>query len=247
VRSYFAELGKSDLTAWSVHDYARVVRTWLRFLFADGIMATDVMAKVTMPRLAKLVLPAFTPAEVQDLLDACEGAFVPERETALVLFLLDTGVRAAELCALRVADVDTRTGAVTVKAGKGNKDRTAYIGHKARRALLRYFYTRPTAGKDEPLFPAHRTGDPLTPHGLLQVCRRLGKRAEVEGCHPHKFRRTAAIWSLRAGMDLIRLAAMMGHEDLKTLRGYLKLVESDLQTAHKEHGAVDSMLSDKPK
>ncbi len=245
VRSYFAELGKGDLTAWSVHDYARVVKTWLRFLFADGIIPTDVMAKVTMPRLDKRILPAFTPEEVRALLDACEDAQDPERDTALVLLMLDSGLRAAEVCALTVGDVDTRTGAVTVQHGKGGKDRTAYIGARTRRAMLRYLYTRAAAGAGEPLFPSHHGADKLTPNGLLQFCHRLGKRADVPSCHPHKFRRTAALESLRAGMDLLRLAAMMGHEDLKTLRGYLELVKADLRAAHTAHGAVDRLLGDK--
>jgi len=245
VRKYFAELGQSDLTAWSVHDYARVVKTWLRFLFADGILTTDVMAKVTMPRLDKPVLPPFTPDEARAILNVCADAQDPARDTALVLLLLDTGCRAAELCALTVGDVDTATGAVTIRAGKGAKDRTAYIGAKARRALLRYLYTRPAAAKSDPLFPSHHDGAALTRNGLLQFCHRLGDRAGVTDCHPHKFRRTCAIESLRAGMDLLRLAAMLGHEDLKTLRGYLKFVQADLQAAHKAHGAVERLLSDK--
>lgn len=245
VRLFLAQLDKQGHRAGYIHTYARVVKTWLRFLHADGILPANVMAQVAMPRLDKQILPAYTPDEARALLDACEDALDPERDIALVLLLLDTGVRAAELCALTVGDVDAKTGAVTVTQGKGRKDRIAYIGAKARRAVLRYLLTRPTAGKADPLFPSHKTGDHLTPNGLILLCRRLGARAAVADCHPHKFRRTAAIWSLRAGMDLVRLAALLGHEDLKTLQKYLKLVEADLETAHREHGAVDHMLQGK--
>lgn len=243
VRAYFAELGKTAYTSWTIHDYARPVRTWLRFLFLDGILSVDVMARVTMPKLDKPILPAFTKAEIRSLLKACEGGEAPERDTALVLLMLDTGVRASELCALTVADVDTKTGMVKVRAGKGDKDRICYIGAKARQALLRYLLIRPSAVSSDPLFPSHHTQQHLTKNGLLLLCMRLGKRAKVNECHPHKFRRTCAIESLRAGMDLLRLAAMLGHEDLKTLRGYLKFVETDLQKAHAAHGAVSSLLS----
>ncbi len=245
VRAYFAELGGSGLAAGSVHDYARPVKTWLRFLYADGIIPTDVMARVQMPRLDKAILPSFTASDVTELLRVCEDSQDPERDTALVLFLTDSGVRASELCALRVGDVDTRTGAVMVRHGKGAKDRTCYIGARARRALLRYLLARFDATATAPLFPSLLTDRHLTPSGLLILCRRLGARAGVPDCHPHKFRRTFAIESLRAGMDLIRLAAIMGHSDLAMLRRYLYLVEHDLAEAHRQHGPVDSLLSKK--
>jgi site-specific recombinase XerD len=243
VRSYFVALGKTDFTSWTIHDYARPVRSWLRFLYAEAILSTDIMARVTMPKLDKVILPAFTRAEVQDLLKACQGSDAPERDVALVLLMLDTGVRASEVCALTVADVDPKTGSVMVHQGKGRKDRNCYIGAQARRALLRYLLVRPSAASTDPLFPSQQTGQHLTTNGLLLFCIRLGRRAGVAECHPHKFRRTCAIESLRAGMDLLRLAAMLGHEDLKTLRGYLKFVETDLQAAHAAHGAVAALLS----
>jgi integrase/recombinase XerD len=245
IRLYFVELGNRGLSAWSVHDYARPVRAWLRFLFADGLIPQDVMARVQMPKLDRLILPSFTPAEVRELLEACEEAKNPERDTALVLFLLDTGVRASELCALTIGNVDTRTGAVQVKHGKGGKDRVCFIGARARRALLRYLLDRSSTAAHEPLFPSQHTGERLSINGLLQFCYRLGQRADVDDCHPHKFRRTCALESLRAGMDLLRLAAMLGHEDLRTLRRYLELVERDLANAHREHGAVDNLLNTK--
>ena len=83
----------------------------------------------------------------------------------------------------------------------------------------------------------------LTDSGLRLMLRRLGKRADVEHCHPHTFRRTFALWSLRAGMNIYALQRIMGHSDLTILRRYLALTEQDLQTAHRRFGAVDSMLS----
>jgi len=170
-----------------------------------------------------------------------------DRDTALVLTLLDTGVRASELCGLTIGDLDTRTGALQVRKGKGRKGRTVYIGPQARRALLRYLMTRPDDPPSAALFPSLATGRPLTRNALLLLCRRLGARAGVPDCHPHTFRRTFALESLRAGMDIIRLARLLGHSDLQTVRQYLALVESDLEQAHREHGPVDRLLAGKGK
>ena len=96
------------------------------------------------------------------------------------------------------------------------------------------------------LFPSLNTGNRLTTHGLrhLLTCG-LATRADVADCHPHTFRRTFALSCLRAGMNVYALQRLMGHADLSILRKYLALVETDLQTAHREHGAVDNLLDKK--
>jgi site-specific recombinase XerD len=153
---------------------------------------------------------------------------------------LDSGLRGAEFCALRVQDVDLRTGAVHVIHGKGGKDRTAYLGGKSRLALIRYLRERDAMPRDPLWLAAGGTG--LTYYGLAQLLRRLGARAKVQNCHPHTFRRTFALWSLRAGMSVYHLQAIMGHNDMETLRRYLALVESDAADAHRKYGAVDATL-----
>lgn len=236
VRSYFADLRKHSYSVHTVHDYCRPVKTLLRFWFADGLIPVDVMARVKMPPTEKRVLPALTEAQVKRLLDACEC----QRETALVLFMLDTGCRAGEVCALTVTDVDTTTGAVQVEHAKGGKRRTVYIGARARRAVIRYLLSRDDA--TGPLFPSATTGAHLTPNGLLQALRRIGKAAGVD-CTCHVFRRSFALMALRNGMDIRRLAALMGHSDLTVLRQYLAITEHDTEAAHKAYGPVDSLLA----
>lgn len=235
VRAYFAFLHRQSYTQHTVHDYARPVKTMLRFWHADGIMAADVMARVKMPAADRRVLPALTEAQVRALLAACDTL----RDTALVLFMLDTGVRSSECCALTVADVDTTTGAVDVRQGKGGKRRTVYLGVRARRALVRYLLSRDHAAG--PLFPSANDGGHLTPNGLLQVLYKVGDRAGVH-VHPHVLRRTFALVALRSGMDIRRLAALLGHASLQVVRQYLDVTEHDLAQAHREHGPVDAIL-----
>jgi site-specific recombinase XerD len=152
VRSYLAHLTDLGLKASSVHDYARPVKTWLRFLYAENIIPDNPTARVKLPRIADDILPAFAADDVRKLLEACQDSQDSERDTALVLCLLDTGYRAAEFVALTVGDVDPKAGAVTVRSGKGNKGRTVYIGARARRALARYLLRR-TLSANDPLFP----------------------------------------------------------------------------------------------
>jgi site-specific recombinase XerD len=204
----------------------------------EGLVDVSPMRKRMMPKLPKELLPAFSKEDVGKLLAACRTL----RDTALVHCLLDSGCRASEFVVLNTGSVDMGTGAVAVRQGKGKKDRTTFLGAKSRRALRRYLRERKDVGPDELLFPSSRTGERLTTSGLVQFCKRLGDRAGVEHCHPHTFRRSCALWSLRAGMDLVSLSRILGHESLDILRLYLKQDETDLQQAHREHSPIDRWL-----
>lgn len=237
VRAYFLSLSKQGFTTHTIHDHCRPVKTMLRFWHFDGMLDTDVMARIKMPQTDKNVQPAFTEDEVKSLLqNGCKS----ERDKALLLFLLDTGVRASELCDLTIADVDLSSGAVTVEHGKGDKRRMTFMGTKSKRALLKYFMVRGEYANDSPLFPA-QSGEHLTPSGLFQLLERIGDRAGVKDVAPHKCRRTMAIFCLRAGMDVFRLAQLLGHSQVQILRQYLNILPSDLKEAHRQSGALDHM------
>jgi len=239
-RAFLVELERAEprLSDNYIHQHARVVKTFCRFLEAEGYTPASPFARVKMPKQDKRILPAFTPDDVKALLSACEGA----RDIAMVLCLLDSGARATEFVSLTIDDIDLKTGATHIRKGKGAKGRVCFLGAKARRALIKYLRERPDAKPADPLWLAHKTGDALTYFGLAQLLRKLGRRANVQHCQAHTFRRTCALWSLRAGMSIYHLRAMLGHSDLSVLQRYLALVEGDLQDAHREHGAVDTML-----
>ena len=202
------------------------------------------MAGVRMPKTPKGVLPALSRETIDKLLSTA----ATKRDYALVLFLLDTGSRAAECCNLDAGDIDLSTGAVNIRMGKGRKNRVVYVGAKTRKALLRY-WREAYSGYPQPKDPAwlgvdHRSR--LEYEGLRTAIRRLSHNAGVK-VTPHAFRRTFAIWSLRAGMDIYSLQRIMGHEDLQMLRQYLDIDDNDTAVAHERFGAVDTILSNTKK
>ena len=105
-----------------------------------------------MPRLPNDILPAFDAGGIHDRLTSCKTP----RDTAIVLYLLDSGCRSAEFVALTVGHGNMQSGAVTVKQGKGSKDRVVFLGTKARKALWRYMGERPDAKPAEALWLSHR-------------------------------------------------------------------------------------------
>jgi site-specific recombinase XerD len=236
VRTFLVELQRAERTPWTLHGHARAIKTFLRFCAADELIERAPV--FVMPKLPKQIMPAFTGAEVRKLLAACTTL----RDRCIVLVLLDTGLRASELLALNVDDIEAATGLAHVWGGKGGKDRTVYLSARTRRELGRMWREADAAGPHTPLWVNARTELRLTDSGLRQLLERLGRRAGVEHCHPHTFRRTFALTCLREGMNIYVLARLMGHADITVLRQYLDLVQSDLEAAHRAASPVERLL-----
>lgn len=222
------------------HSHARAIRAFCNYCVRDELLELSPFGKVQMPRLEKKIPHAVPAADLGRILRACSN----ERDRAIVLFAVDSGVRASELCALRVGDVRLDNGEVTVRQGKGQKERLTYIGAKVRKQLLRYFARERNGQPDatEPLFTRRDDGgcEPLVYNGLKQIVFRLRQASGVR-FSMHAFRRTFAINSLRNGMDLYTLARLMGHSDITVLRVYLELIDTDGETAHQKFGVVDRL------
>jgi len=167
------------------------------------------------------------------------------RDEALILFLLDTGVRASELCALRLCDVDMGTGEVTIQHGKeggakGSTGRSVYIGKATRRTLWRYLVERGVENdEDAPLFTTIYD-KPLNRDSLRLIFRRLGEAVGLKACHPHMFRHTFAISYLRSDGDVLTLQTLLGHASLEMVKRYARLAKIDLQRSHGRASPVDN-------
>lgn len=157
------------------------------------------------------------------------------RDKAIMLTLLDTGMRANELLSLDVADVNIITGFVYIRYGKGNKHRTVYVGRRTRQTLRKYIK------HDGALFQA-KDGGRLSYTGLRMIIQRRAKDARVKPPTIHSFRRLFALSMLRAGVDIYSLQLLMGHADLQVLRRYLKQTEQDTWAAHVKGSPVDKLI-----
>lgn len=152
IRRYLVDARKRDLSSQYQNNLARAIRAWLNYCVRDGLLEKSPMSTVKMPKIQNKILSAYTDDEVAAILDSCETT----RDTALILFLLDSGVRASELIALNVGDVDLPSGTVKIEDGKGQKGRVTHIGAKTRKAVLRYILERGKPGNDEPLFTGQK-------------------------------------------------------------------------------------------
>lgn len=146
------------------NDY-RKPRAFWNFCLREGLTENDPFRKVEKPKLQPVLKPALTPDEVNALLQACDGKdWKRLRDKALLLLLLDTGLRAHEAHRLSVGDA--KQDALLIR-GKGGKQRVVFLSPEVRLALRRYIKTCPYPLSDsDPLWQGERGA--LTLCGLLE-------------------------------------------------------------------------------
>lgn len=243
--------GLSKKTALNYHGALGALWTWA---VREGYAPSHVVHAVPRPRPEKRAVQPFSEADVKALLAVCDRTRAysrpgkrlcdNERQTALrdralILLLVDTGMRSGELAGLKVRDVDTKNHRLTV-FGKGTKERVLPFSPTTAKALWRYMQgERGEHGPRDALFMTI-DGQPLTREALLQLMNRLGERAGVSDCHPHRFRHTFAVTFLRNGGNAYELQALLGHTTLEMVKQYLSLAQTDVEAAHRRASPVEN-------
>lgn len=218
--------GVSPIT---VNTYARALNAFLNWLHAEG----HSQKLVRVPRLKEpeTVIATFKPEHVQRLLQTRPQCHTQCRVQMLALLILDTGLRLKEALALRHDDVDLDNLLLTVRNGKGGKQRVVPMSCELRKALSRYLSAhRSRSG----LVYFAADGSPLLQNNVRRdlglLCKRLGISGVKGGFHC--LRHTFAVNYVRNGGDVFRLQRILGHTTLEMTRRYVDLQTADLQAVH---------------
>ena len=161
-----------------------------------------------------------------------------ERNRAIILLLLDTGIRAEELCSIKLHQLDKRNQRIRI-FGKGAKERYVSFSARTHQALWRYFATRQDAKDDEHMFVVE-SGRRFQRSRLLDLLQTIGARAGVTAVTVHRFRHTFAIQYLRNRGDPYTLQKMLGHSTLDMVKRYLAIAQADVEAAHRLASPVDN-------
>ncbi len=187
----------------------RSLQQFFKWLAEEGEVRESPMARMKPPTIPETPPPILRDDQLKKLLDACAGpGFDERRDRAIILLLIDSGIRLAEVSGLRVEDIDWQHETLIV-TGKGSRPRVIAFGHKVSLALDRYARIRGqhTAARDPWLWLGRRGR--LTGTGVAQMIRRRAREAGIGPVHPHLFRHGFAHAWLAAGGsegDLMRLA-----------------------------------------
>jgi site-specific recombinase XerD len=230
VRAYQAHmLTVSHFRPATINRRFAALPKYCRWAKGQGFLKDDPTSEVKGVRQVKAAPKALSSLELRRLLrEAHKGGVA--RDIALIETLANTGLRVGELAALTLddAEISERKGMVTVRAGKGAKYRQVPLNADARRAISAYLHMRPQSA-ETCLFLGQRD-ETLTPSAIWRVVRKYGQRAGLE-ISPHTLRHTFGTRLVRSGIDLVTVAAMMGHESLDTTALYTQPTREDMAEA----------------
>ena len=210
------------------------LRSLLGFLHVDGAIGQSLALAVPSVAGRRLVgLPkGLESAEVQRLLASCDSSTRNgRRDIAILTMLVRLGVRAGEVAALRVDDIDWRAGEIVVR-GKGKCTERLPLPTDVGGAVAAYLrHSRPASAQARTVFvrikAPHRA---LSSQGVSQVVAAAARRAGLGRVHAHRLRHTAATQMLRTGASLSEIGQLLRHRRVLTTAIYAKVDREALRT-----------------
>ena len=191
-----------------------------------GYIQESPFARIKNIRLPQKIVQPFSAEDIAKLLACCDTRFRwRARRRAIILVLLDTGVRRTELVSLDPADLHLEQQRLRVLHGKGNKQRVVRIGGPAGQAVQHYL-NRFRGCRPGPLFLACR-GRRLCRSAMPTIFQRLGREASVPKVRPHRFRRTFAAWAIEQQAREIDLQFLLDHSSPAMLRRYTATYDAE--------------------
>jgi site-specific recombinase XerD len=230
-RGYLADMIDRGVAQGSVVRRVSTARSFYRWLRLTGVLATDPLANVGLPKKPRRLPHTLTVDDIANLIAAAEGdGRTAVRDRALLEVMYGAGVRVSEAAALDVSHADLEQLTLRVR-GKGNKERLAVIGEPARAAVDRYLHLgRRGSRSNGPLF-LNRDGGRLSQRAIQLLVRKYALKAGIDArVHPHLLRHSFATHLLDGGAELRVVQELMGHASPNSTQIYLHVTEERQRT-----------------
>ena len=231
LRGFVAHLLDQGLARTTISIRMRAIRSFCNFLAREGIVPRSPMVGVVIPNPPSSYPEVLTGAEAKKLVSAATGSsWGSTRNRAMVLTLLDTGVRLGELIRLDLVDVQLRELTIRIRSGKGDKERYVFVGRSLFRAMRTWIEARGAFSQGGPLFMTRR-GERLDGRNVQRILSRLAMKAGLKGAKvsPHRLWHTFATHYVMNGGDPFSLQRILGHVDIKTTMIYVNIASSSVR------------------
>lgn len=232
-----------NLAAISVQTYVRGLRAFFGWLHKEGYTEENMLADLKPPKAPQKMVEVLKENEISKILSCLDSKTASGcRDTAIVIMMLDTGLRLSELTNLKMENTHIEESYVKLM-GKGSKERIVPIGGVAQKVLLRYvfhFRTEPLYSNEDNLFLTLE-GRPLSSNAVRLILSRLGEKSGVKRFHAHLCRHTFATSYLINGGDVFSLQQILGHTSLEMVRRYVTLASSQVRVQHRKFSPMDRM------
>src|SRR6266700_1765474 len=218
------QLGPEEIRSWQLFllnekrvklsTYIQAV-CGLRFFYRNTLNRKIEIDRIPLPRYEKKLPVILSKEEVKAMLEAPKNL----GHRAILATLYGGGLRVSEVTNLKVSDLDGVRKVISIRGGKGRKDRQVMLATPLREVLAAYYrWKHPT----DWLFPGKKPDSAINCSTVFQTCRKAARLAGIsKPVHPHSLRHAFATHLLEDGVNLLVIQALLGHKNLKTTARYL--------------------------
>ena len=243
IRAHLIQLKARELSSETVHRTFGGMRCFFKFLLREGLIRSNPMELIERPKRERHLIQPLQPEDVRALLEQSNmKTFLGLRNNALMLLMLDSGLRLSEALRLRLLNVDVPGGTVLVM-GKGRKERRVPFAKVTRQGLEAYLAMRNRIVAPSDFLFISRRGGGLTSRHVQIMVKRYGERAGIKGVRvsPHTLRHTFATQYILNGGDAFSLQAILGHSTLEMVKIYVRLANRDVALQHQRYSPIDKL------
>ena len=214
------------LAASTVCRLVSALRAFYAWCIQNELLEISPVNGIKTPRGGRRLPRVLRKDEVETLLQHSEAS---KRQRAILLLMLDAGLRLVEVSRLLRTDINLQDRKVLVR-GKGDKQRMVPLSDRLHDALSEWLYYHPGLPPD-PLFPGYK-GEALKPRAIGYIVSRIGLDVKLDrNLSPHLLRHTFATRLLRQGVNLRVIQQLLGHANVATTQIYTEVVSADLEQA----------------
>ncbi len=230
LRNYLADY-KSNSSAGmvTIDNIRRTLSSFFAWLENEDYIVKSPVRKINKVKTTRKVKETLTDENLEKLRDTYSNV----RDLAILELLISTGMRVGKITRLNISDMNFQERSCIV-LGKGNSEREVYFSAKNKMYIKKYLETR--TDDNEALFvslikPYNRLGI----SGIEILIRNLGKEANINKVHPHKFRRTMATMAIDKGMSIEQVQKLLGHIKIDTTMEYAMLSQNNVKNSHRKY------------
>ena len=231
------------LSPRTVQCHVRALKAFSTWLYSESYTSENRLQNLKLPKAPSKIIEPLTPLEIKKITSSINrNSYGGERNHAILVTLLDSGLRASEAAGITLNNLNLKDGYIKI-TGKGDKERIVPIGKFVQMELLHYIEkVRPQPyGRDYDRLFLSRGGKPITVNTVKLVFSRLAKSSGVNRLHAHLCRHTFAINYLLNGGDIFSLREILGHTTLEMVNHYLHFTSSQITAQHRKYSPMDRM------
>jgi site-specific recombinase XerD len=231
---------KRHINSTTIQKYYRALSSLINFLIREEILEYNPLTKIKVPRAEKKVIKALSSKEVNQIIMAIPNTYEGKRNKAMILVLVDCGLRLGELLNLKLVDVNMEQQILKVDGKTG--ERVVRFGSTTAKALKKYMRNRQIINGHIDKLWITAKGVALKDSSVETLFIALSRKVGIH-INPHLLRHTFATLWLRNGGDSLMLQRLLGHTTLMMTNRYCQAVGCyDAVDSHKEYGPVDRLV-----